>query len=118
VTTISQFSDVRPGDWADQSLADLVTRYGCVAGEPDGRFAGGRALSRYEAAALLQACLERISEQTDSLEALRFSTTTKLTGLATVVVGSNVFSGTNRPLLTQARSLEGGTTFNMKRRPG
>ena len=32
VTSISQFSDVQPTDWAYQALSNLVERYGCVAG--------------------------------------------------------------------------------------
>ncbi|MFN4865451.1 MAG: porin, partial [Cyanobium sp.] len=32
VTSVSQFSDVRPTDWAYQALSNLVERYGCVAG--------------------------------------------------------------------------------------
>jgi hypothetical protein len=34
VTSVSQFSDVRPTDWAYQALSNLVERYGCVAGYP------------------------------------------------------------------------------------
>ena len=115
VTSISQFADVKPTDWAYQALSTLIERYGCVAGYPNGSFKGGRAISRLEAAALLNACLERVSETTDELkkllsefqkelallkgrvdgldarvgvlEASQFSTTTKLSGLATMVVG-------------------------------
>jgi hypothetical protein len=121
VTSISQFSDVQPSDWAFQALSNLIERYGCVAGYPDGTYRGGKAMSRYEAAALLNACLDRITEVTDELkrllkefeqelavlrgrvdgleakvgelEANQFSTTTKLSGLATFVVGANTFSG-------------------------
>ena len=32
VTSVSQFSDVQPTDWAYQALSNLVERYGCVAG--------------------------------------------------------------------------------------
>ena len=32
VTSISQFADVVPTDWAYQALANLVETYGCVAG--------------------------------------------------------------------------------------
>ena len=32
VTSVSQFSDVYPTDWAYQALANLVETYGCVAG--------------------------------------------------------------------------------------
>ncbi|MEB3320657.1 MAG: S-layer homology domain-containing protein, partial [Cyanobium sp.] len=41
VTSISQFSDVRPTDWAYQALSNLIERYGCVAGYPDGTYKGG-----------------------------------------------------------------------------
>jgi len=34
VTSISQFSDVRPTDWAYQALSNLIERYGCVAATP------------------------------------------------------------------------------------
>ena len=115
VTSISQFSDVKPTDWAYQALSNLIERYGCVAGYPDGTYKGGKAMTRFEAAALLNACLDRVTEVTDELkklmaefekelailkgrvdgleakvgelEANQFSTTTKLKGLATFVVG-------------------------------
>jgi hypothetical protein len=121
VAGISQFSDLRPTDWAYQALSNLIERYGCVAGYANGSFKGGQSISRYEAAALLNACLDRVTEVTDELkklikqfeqelavlrgrvdgldarlgelEASRFSPTTKLSGLATFVVGANSFSG-------------------------
>ena len=34
VTSITQFSDVQPTDWAYQALSKLIERYGCVAGIP------------------------------------------------------------------------------------
>ena len=114
VTSVSQFSDVVPTDWAYQALANLVEQYGCVAGYPNGTFRGNRAMTRYEAAALLNACLDRITEVTDELkrlmkeferelavlrgrvdglearvgelEATQFSTTTKLRGFTRFVV--------------------------------
>ena len=70
VTSITQFSDVYPTDWAYQALASLIERYGCVAGYPNGTFRGNRAMTRYEAAALLNACLDRITEVTDELRRL------------------------------------------------
>ena len=115
VTSVSQLSDVQPSDWAYQALSNLVERYGCVAGYPNGTFGGGRAMTRYEAAALLNACLDRVTEVTDelkrladefrneltviqgkvsnlqsqvgTLEATQFSTTTKLRGEANFVLG-------------------------------
>ncbi len=115
VTSVSQFSDVQPTDWAYQALSNLVARYGCVAGYPNGTYGGGKAMTRYEAAALLNACMDRVTEVTDELrkllvefekelavlkgrvdgleakvgelEATQFSTTTKLRGEATFVLG-------------------------------
>jgi hypothetical protein len=70
VTAVSQLSDVRPTDWAFQALQSLVERYGCIAGyadrqtplQNDRRYGGNRALSRYEFAAGLNACLNRVNE--------------------------------------------------------
>ena len=115
VSSINQLSDVQPTDWAYQALSNLVERYGCVAGYPNGTYGGGRSMTRYEAAALLNACLDRVTEVTDELkrlqaefatelatirgrvdgleakvgelEATQFSTTTKLRGEATFVLG-------------------------------
>ncbi len=121
VTSITQFSDVYPTDWAYQALSNLVERYGCVAGYPNGTYRGNRAMTRFEAAALLNACLDRITEVTDELkrlmkeferelailkgrvdglearvgelEATQFSTTTKLEAEITFVIGANRFAG-------------------------
>jgi hypothetical protein len=60
VTNVSQLSDVRPTDWAYEALRSLVERYGCIAGYPDGTFRGNRAMTRYEFAAGLNACLNQI----------------------------------------------------------
>ncbi|MEH2458761.1 iron uptake porin [Nostoc sp.] len=62
VTSVSQFSDVQPTDWAFQALQSLVERYGCIAGYPNGTYRGNRAITRYEFAAGLNACLSRINE--------------------------------------------------------
>ncbi len=62
VTSVSQLSDVRPTDWAFQALQSLVERYGCIVGYPDRTYRGNRALSRYEFAAGVNACMDRISE--------------------------------------------------------
>ena len=150
MTSITQFSDVQPTDWAYQALSNLIERYGCVAGYPNGTYRGSRAMTRYEAAALLNACLDRVTEVTDELkrlmkefekelvvlkgrvdgleakvaelEATQFSTTTKLSGLATFVVGANTFTGSaiNRGANTANRNsaysptfvLPNATTFN------
>ncbi|TCD58841.1 porin [Synechococcus sp. BS56D] len=121
VTSISQFSDVYPTDWAYQALNNLIERYGCVAGYPNGTYRGNRAMTRFEAAALLNACLDRVTEVTDELkrlmaefekelailkgrvdglearvgelEATQFSTTTKLKGQTTFVMGATTAGG-------------------------
>ncbi|HTL90662.1 MAG TPA: iron uptake porin [Leptolyngbya sp.] len=62
VTSVSQLSDVRPTDWAFQALQSLVERYGCIAGYPDRTYRGNRALTRYEFAAGLNACLDRVNQ--------------------------------------------------------
>jgi len=70
VTSITQFSDVQPTDWAYQALSNLIERYGCVAGYPNGTYRGSRAMTRYEAAALLNPCLDRVPEVTDERKRL------------------------------------------------
>ena len=62
VTSVSQFSDVQPSDWAFKALQSLVERYRCVAGSPNGTFRGNRTLTRFEFAAALNACLVSINE--------------------------------------------------------
>ena len=121
ISSVSQFSDVLPSDWAYQALSNLVEQYGCVAGYPNGIFRASRAITRYEAAALLNACLDRVSELTDELrrllkefevelstlkgrvgglearvgelEATQFSTTTKLSGTAAFLFGGTKYLG-------------------------
>ena len=60
VTNVSELRDVQPADWAYESLKSLVERYGCIVGYPDRTFRGNRALSRWEFAAGLNACLNTI----------------------------------------------------------
>jgi hypothetical protein len=140
VTSVTQFSDVRPTDWAYQALSNLVERYGCVAGYPNGTFAGGSSMTRYEAAALLDACLDRVTEVTDelkrlanefsnelavirgrvstleakvsSLEATQFSTTTKLRGEASFVLGGVDNAWTPGTSKSPASTNVGNTAFN------
>ena len=134
VTSVTQLSDVQPGDWAYQALSNLVERYGCVAGYPNGTYGGGKSMTRFEAAALLNACLDRVTEVTDELnrlmnefskeltvikgrvakletqvgqlQATQFSTTTKLRGEATFVLG-----GVDGARLSNGSNV-GNTAFN------
>jgi Carbohydrate-selective porin, OprB family/S-layer homology domain len=60
IPSVSSLSDVEPTDWAYEALRSLVERYGCIQGYADGTFRGNRALTRYEFAAALNACLEKV----------------------------------------------------------
>jgi hypothetical protein len=62
VTSVSQLKDVQPTQWSYQAITNLVERYGCVAGYPNGTFQPGQPATRAELAALTNACLDRITE--------------------------------------------------------
>jgi hypothetical protein len=81
VTSVSQLSDVQPTDWAFTALQSLVERYGCIAGyevrtttpspimprlkQTDSAnrvYRGQQAITRYEFAAGLNACLDKIND--------------------------------------------------------
>ncbi len=62
LTSITELRDVSPGDWAYDALRELVEDYKCLVGYPDRTFRGNRPTSRYEFAAGLRACLDRIQE--------------------------------------------------------
>jgi hypothetical protein len=134
VTAIGQFTDLRPSDWAYAALSNLVSRYGCVAGYPNGLFKGGQPITRFEAAALLNSCLDRVTEFTDDLkrllhelekemalvrgrvdglearlgelEAMEFSTTTKLSGVSAMYL--NTAGGPYKALSSARQSLAPG----------
>lgn len=57
VTSVNQLRDVEPTAWAYEALRSLVERYGCIVGYPDRTFRGDRAMTRWEFAAGLNACL-------------------------------------------------------------
>jgi hypothetical protein len=61
VTSVSQLKDVQPTEWSYQAISNLVSRYGCVAGYPNGTFQAGRTATRAELAALTNACLDNIT---------------------------------------------------------
>ena len=125
------FGDVQPPDWAYQALLDLQSRYGCVGPQGGGR----RSMTRFEAAVLLQACLQRVGTVTDALrrlsadfaedlaqlkgqvnglaarvavlEAQQFSTSTRLQGEASMVLAAPQVLGTT-PQVAQDRQAYGG----------
>jgi Carbohydrate-selective porin, OprB family/S-layer homology domain len=63
INSVAELSDVDPNSWAFQALKSLVERYGCIEGYPSKKYLGNRPLNRYEFAAGLNACLEKVSEQ-------------------------------------------------------
>jgi hypothetical protein len=62
LTSVTELTDVSPGDWAYDALRELVEDYKCIVGYPDSTFRGNRSTTRYEFAAGLRACLDRIQE--------------------------------------------------------
>jgi hypothetical protein len=68
VNFVNQLRDVRPTDWAFTALQNLAQRHGCLLAYPDGTYRGNRAMTRYEFAAGLDACLEQIQLQLANLE--------------------------------------------------
>lgn len=62
VTSVGQLRDVQPTEWSYAALSNLISRYGCVAGYPNGTFKAGQAATRAELAALTNACLDNITQ--------------------------------------------------------
>ncbi len=87
VTSVSALSDVQPGDWAFAALQRLVEAYGCLEGYPEQSFRGDRALTRYEFAAGLNACLDVVTQligeptQLDEIHRLQTEFATELATL-------------------------------------
>jgi hypothetical protein len=106
VTSVSQLSDVRPTDWAFQALQSLVERYGCIAGYPDRTFRGNRALTRYEFAAGVNACLDRVNE----LIAASTANLVKKEDLATLQKLQEEFAAELATLRSMVDGLEARTT--------
>ncbi|WOB44689.1 iron uptake porin [Thermoleptolyngbya oregonensis NK1-22] len=73
VTSVTEFSDVSPGDWAYEALAYLANSESqggldCLEGYPNGTYLGGRAMTRYEFAAGLASCLDAVVGRLESLD--------------------------------------------------
>jgi hypothetical protein len=62
IISVSELSDVQPGDWAFQALQSLIEKYDCIAGDLNAAYRGEQALTRYEFAAELNRCLVQINE--------------------------------------------------------
>jgi hypothetical protein len=78
ITSVSELSDISPSDWAYQALTRLVEEYGCLEGYPDRTYRGTRALTRYEFAAGLNACLDVISQLIGSVDTADLDTIRRL----------------------------------------
>uniref|UniRef100_A0A7C3VN39 SLH domain-containing protein n=1 Tax=Planktothricoides sp. SpSt-374 TaxID=2282167 RepID=A0A7C3VN39_9CYAN len=63
MNSVSELADVRPSDWAYSALQGLADRYGCLLAYPDGTYKGNQALTRYQFAAGVDACLNAIQTQ-------------------------------------------------------
>jgi hypothetical protein len=62
VNSVSELSDVDPNSWAFQALKSVVERFGCLEGYPNKTYLGNKSTSRYEFAAGLNACLEKVND--------------------------------------------------------
>ena len=83
ITNVSELRDIQPNDWAYEALKSLVERYGCIVGYPDRTFRGNRALSRWEFAAGLNACLntmERLLQENVAVVRTDLDKLKRLTG--------------------------------------
>ncbi len=102
VTSVDSLSDIQPSHWAYQSVKSLVERYGCVAGYPDGTYRGNRSMTRYEFAALLNGCLDRMTQ----LIAASGNTTVTTTDMAAVNKLREEFQGELATLRGKVDGLE------------
>ena len=62
VNSVDQLRDVSKNHWAYGALKNLIDKYGCMRGYPDRTFRGNQGVNRYEFAATLNECLQRIEE--------------------------------------------------------
>jgi hypothetical protein len=133
-------ADLQPTDGLHQALGPLLAADSCTAGLLHAQLRSGTAISRFEVAAVLQRCLPPPGRETDQqkaliqafaaelamlgartddlatrvaeLEARQFSTTTRLSGTATFVLGANRLDGSAATLVDESRSAYGASTFN------
>ena len=62
-SNVSQLLDVSHQDWAFMALQSIVNRYNCLTGYPNLNYRGDRNLTRYEFAAAIRACSDRLNQQ-------------------------------------------------------
>jgi hypothetical protein len=63
---VVQLRDLTPEDWAIEALNRLIKNYNCIEGYSDSSYQGTRFMTRYEFAAGLNACLEKINNFVNS----------------------------------------------------
>ncbi len=61
--SVNSLRDVSPSDWSYTAVKNMVERYGCLTGYPDGTFRGNRSMTRNEFAAALNSCIDNITAQ-------------------------------------------------------
>ena len=71
VTSVDELSDIEPGIWYYDAIVNLVEKYQCVAGYPDGTFRPRRSISRAEMAVLLNNCLEAVAINQEDIETIK-----------------------------------------------
>ncbi len=62
--SLNNFSDIHPSDWTYQALSSLRERHGCAISGPNG------SMTRYEAATLLNKCLQSIAHLNEEEKSL------------------------------------------------
>ena len=68
IINVNELEDVNPDDWAYEALRSLVEKYRCITGSSKKTFNGDRAMTRYEFAAALNACLLKMGRSIYSLD--------------------------------------------------
>jgi hypothetical protein len=117
LTNVSELRDVSPGEWAYEALQSLIERYGCIVGYRDLTYRGDRALSRWEFAAGLNACINTIErllqenasvlkEDIDTLKRLAEEFQTELAALS-----GRVDNLEGRVTFLEDRQFTGGDSF-------
>jgi len=106
VTSVDELSDVSHSNWAYKALKDLVEKYNVIEGYPDKTFRGGKAPSRYELAAALNATIKTMGKEIARLGAEKADKE----DLATVAKLQEEFSTELKTLQSRADVLEARAT--------
>ncbi|HLP90643.1 MAG TPA: iron uptake porin [Nostocaceae cyanobacterium] len=117
INLVSQLRDIDPQDWAYEALKNLIEKYNCIDGNADGFYLGDRNITRYEFAAGLNSCLEKITLLTNTgeikeddlniIQQLQNQFSSELTALST-----KIDSLENRTLTLQEQQFSTTTKLN------